>query len=247
MNYKGLLKKYEDDKYLINMISADDISRFGYSIGLNENSRILDLCCGYGTMLKIWNEVFCVSGIGVDRDATFVEICRSRLPNDCISLTCQDALQYVDGEKYEVVVCTELSTDLFTSFGEGIVFLERFLKPSGTLVFGRLFSKIPDPPKELIAFDGSMPTLSEIYSEVRQCGYLMTSMASGDTASWERYIMRESKLCLEKLRQNPNDVKCAAWLEKWHRIYYDFRRPYEGWALFGIKKITGDIYDNKTR
>jgi SAM-dependent methyltransferase len=219
------------------MVSVDDIVRFGISSGLNENCRVLDLCCGYGTMLKIWREVFNVNGVGVDRDATFIETGRKRLSNDGITLICGDVLQYTHNEKYDVVVCTELSTGLFDSFGEGIAFLERFLKPSGTLVFGRLFSEIPNPPQELIEFDGSLPTLHEIYKEVRQYGYLITSMASGNTASWERYIMRDSKNSLDKSRKNPDDANWSEWTDKWYRIYYDFRRPYEGWALFGIEKL----------
>ncbi|MCL2517632.1 MAG: class I SAM-dependent methyltransferase [Oscillospiraceae bacterium] len=219
MNY------FEDEKYLINMVSAEDIIRFGYAIGLNETSRVLDLCCGYGTMLKLWNEIFGISGVGVDRVEGFIETGRSRLQNERINLICGDVLQYVDIEKYDVVVCTELSAGLFYSFAEGITFLEKFLKPGGVIVFGRLFSEIPNPPQELIDFDGPMPTLSEIYDEAKQCGYLIISMASGSNASWERYIMRGKR------------TSDMTWNDKWHRIYYDYRRPYGGWALFGIEKL----------
>ena len=237
MNYRELLKSIEDEKYLINMVSAEDIILFGHSICLNQNSRVLDLCCGYGTMLKVWREVFGITGTGVDRDLAFIETGRSRLQDSCINLICGDVLQYADDVKYDVVVCTELSTGLFSSFEEGIAFLERFIKPCGTLVFGKLFSEAVNPPHELIDFDGSLPTLNEICVEVRQCGYLLTAMVSGSTASWERYIMRDSKLSLDRLKKNPDDTGCAEWADKWHRMYFDYRRPYEGWALFGIESI----------
>ncbi|MCL2508690.1 MAG: hypothetical protein FWF05_05895 [Oscillospiraceae bacterium] len=51
--YKDHIEKLEDDAHLISMSSADDVIRLGYSAGLNEKSRVLDLCCGFGTMLKI--------------------------------------------------------------------------------------------------------------------------------------------------------------------------------------------------
>jgi SAM-dependent methyltransferase len=235
MEYKEILEKYEDEQYLVNMVSVDDIIRFGCSIGLNENSRVLDLCCGYGTMLKIWNEVFEVSGKGVDIDSSFIKNGALRLTSDRIDLSCGDVLKYDDCEKYDVVICTELSTGLFNSFGEGIVFLERFLKPNGVIVFGKLFSELDNPPQELIDFDGSLPTLSEIYDEVRQHGYLITSLVSGTDASWERYIIRDSKQLLTKLREAPQDESLLEWTDKWHKIYYDYRRPYENWALFGIE------------
>lgn len=68
MNYKNYIKKLEDSEHLISMVSVDEILRFGYSIGLNENSCVLDLCCGYGTVLKIWSEAFGISGVGVDHN-----------------------------------------------------------------------------------------------------------------------------------------------------------------------------------
>lgn len=152
-------------------------------------------------------------------------------------MICGDVLRYKDTGKYDAVVCTELSAGLFDSFQQGIAFLEQFIKPGGTIVFGRLFSEIPDPPKELTEFDGPLPTLNEIYTQVRQCGYLITSMVSGGGASWERYIMRDSKHALLRLRQNPRDAEWSARTDKWNRIYFDYRRPYEGWALFGIEKF----------
>ena len=51
--YAAELKKIEDNKYLIGMVSVDEILRFGYEVGLSENSRVLDLTYGYGTILKV--------------------------------------------------------------------------------------------------------------------------------------------------------------------------------------------------
>jgi len=228
------MKKYEDEKYLINMVSVDDIIRFGCSINLNKNTNVLDLCCGYGTMLKIWCETFGIKGTGVDRDDSFIEKGKSRFPDERVNLICGDVLHYTDAEKYDVVMCSELSTGLFAGFQQGIIFLERFKKASGIIVFGRMFSEVPNPPPELIDFDGILPTLSEIYDDVKQCGYLITSMVSGGNASWERYIMNDRKA--EHINKYATEPNYASWTDKWHKMYYNYRRPYEGWALFGIEK-----------
>lgn len=34
---------------------------------------MLDLCCGYGEMLKIWYEAFGIQGIGVDIYGKFIQ------------------------------------------------------------------------------------------------------------------------------------------------------------------------------
>ena len=241
MDHTQLIAACEESKHLINMIEIEHIVTLGHSIGLNENTRVLDLCCGYGTMLKTWSEAFGVSGVGVDLAKQHVEEGKARLINKRVKLICSDALTYRCDETYDVVVCTELSTGLFDNFPEGIAFLERFVKPGGTLVFGRLFSKIPAPPQELIDFDGPMPTLRELYDEARQCGWLITAMASSTDAAWERYIMRDGKNTVAKIRKNPNDAEWVAWTDKWYRIYFDCRRPYEGWGLFAVERVKETI------
>ena len=49
MNYKEIIHQCDENSKLISMISAEEILRLGYSMKLNESSRVLDLCCGYGT------------------------------------------------------------------------------------------------------------------------------------------------------------------------------------------------------
>jgi len=232
-SYKDRLEEMEDNAHLISMVPVEGILRLGFSLGLNKNTRVLDLCCGYGTMLKVWSEAFGISGVGVDRVKDFIKTGKARLRNDRVELLCGDVFKYKTREKFDVVVCSEFSTGLFDDFAQGIAYLEKFLKPGGVLVLGRLYSKIPEPPRELVEFDGPLPTLREIYEESRRRGYLITAMAGSTDAAWEQYIFRGAKQSLAALRRDPED----AWTNKWYRIYFDCRRPYEGWALFGLEKI----------
>jgi SAM-dependent methyltransferase len=181
----------------------------------------------------VWSEAFGIRGVGVDRVKDFIKTGQARLTGDRVKLIHGDVLKYKDREKYDVVVCTELSVGLFGNFAEGIAFLEKFVKPGGVLVFGRLYSKIPEPPQELIDFDGPLPTLTGIYEEARRCGCLITAMASDTDAAWEQYIFRGAEKSLAALRKDPQD----AWTDKWLRMYFDYRRPFEGWALFAAERI----------
>jgi hypothetical protein len=53
-----LRRQYESSSYLINMTSFDGLIRTGIALGLDASKTVLDLCCGYGEMLNIWNEAF---------------------------------------------------------------------------------------------------------------------------------------------------------------------------------------------
>lgn len=242
MDYKQIIDACEESEHLISMVPVERVIEFGWQIGLNDSTSVLDFCCGYGEMLKLWSEAFNITGIGIDRESSFIETGLSRLSSGRVKLIADDIFGQNSGQKYDVVVCTELSGGspghrLFESFADGIVFIEQFVKSNGKLVFGRLFSKLPNTPQELIDFDGNLPTLNQIYIELKQLGYYITAMVSDTPAQWERYIMWSAKRDLERLRQNPNDEKTAAWLDKWYRIYFEYRHQYEGWALFAIEKL----------
>ena len=233
MDYTKIISACEESKHLISMVPIERIVELGYNIGLDEKASVLDLCCGYGEMLKIWNEAFGIAGVGVDREIEFIETGRKRIANNRVNLIAGDVFAYSAAKKYDVAVCTEP----LGSIADVLALLGKHGKPGGKLVFGRLFSKTPNPPKELIDFDGELLTLNEIYEDVRQCGYYITAMASDTAAEWERYIMWSAKRDLARLRQEPENKKLAAWLDKWYHMYFAFRRLYEGWGLFAVERL----------
>jgi len=86
-----------------------------------------------------------------------------------------------------------------------VMLLEKFIKPGGKLIIGTRFSKIDDPPPELIEFEGETLPLSDINRLFKRRGYFITSMASDTDSEWERYIMWGARRHLNELRNNPDD------------------------------------------
>jgi len=234
--YQDTLRKIEDNKYLISMIQVDEILRFGYEAGLNKNSKVLDLCCGYGTVLKVWNQAFGITGIGVDLNNDFLETGRKRIKQseaeDKIKLICDDVLKYTDVNKYDVVICSET----FGSIKQTLALGEKFLKQEGILAYNKVYSKIPNPPRELLDFEGEVLPLSELNRIFKELGYYLISMSSDTDAMWEHYAINWNN-AFDNLKKNPNDENLKLWYDKWHNIYFNFRRPYEGQALFGLVKL----------
>ena len=236
MRDKNYLDKIEDSEYLISMVPVDEIIRFGYSCGLNDQSHVLDLCCGYGTVLKIWHEAFGISGVGVDLCEEFVLKGRERLTPagaDKIKLVCADVFSYKDDTQYDVVICSET----FGSIKDTLALGEQFLKPQGVLAYQKVYAKVPNPPQELVDFDGEVLPLNELNAIFNGLGYYMTHMASDSTGDWERYITWSAKRDIKRLQENPGDDTLKAWIDKWYRMYFEYRRPYEGQALFGLEKL----------
>lgn len=227
----------EDNGYLISMVPVEELLRFGWEIGLDENSRVLDLCCGYGTLLKVWSETFGISGVGVDRNQEFLTIGEERLKKSGtgrVKLVCGDVTVYQDERKYDVVVCSET----FGSIPETLSLGERFLKPGGLLAYQKLYAKTENPPQELIDFDGEVLSLSELNDIFNGLGYYITSMASDSTGMWEKYVFNWSgRRDLLQLAENREDKALENRVRKWHNMYFKYRRQYEGQALFGLKRV----------
>ena len=237
MNYNDYLHICDESKYLISMTTPERIVNLGLRLGFCSETKVLDLCCGYGEMLKIWNDVFDIQGVGVDICNEFIEIGKKRQRDiDKIELICANVLDYEDNVKYDGVCCTEFFGDIQDIKGT-ISLLEKHSKPNSKLIFGRLYSKVDNPPKELTDFDGEIETLDVINRKIRECGYNIVAIASDTDAQWENYVTWSAKRDIEHLRKFPDDEKTKEWLNKWYDVYFKYRRLYEGWALFGIEKF----------
>ena len=237
MNYRELARQYDDTNFIWNITSIEGIVKTGISLELRENASVLDLCCGYGTMLKIWAEAFGITGVGVDQYQPAVDAGRSRLKEagiDSVTLIQNDVLQYADANKYDVVCCTETMDG---DMPKTLSMCERYLKPGGKIVHCHIYTKIPNPPKELTDFEGELPTLYELYSRYRSLGYYVVNIVGDTAGAWDSYISREGKQLVNKLREDQNDMRTAEWYEKWYRIYLEYRRPFEGQAMFVLEKF----------
>ena len=239
--WEEYLSILEDNAHLISMVSVEELMRFGYEIGLKSGDTVLDLSCGYGKLLKGWNRAFHICGTGVDMNEEFLAVGRDRLQKNeirDITLVCGDVTTYQDNKKYDVVICSET----ISSIPETLLLGEKFLKAGGVLGYQKLYSKVDNPPQELVDFDEEVLTLFELNAIFNQQGFQMISMASDNTGMWERYVLNWSgKRDLLQLSQNENDENLRAWIQKWYNMYFKYRRQYEGQALFGLQRILDSL------
>lgn len=235
MDYQAILSRCEESGYLISMTPLEKLVQIGYDAGMNAHSTVLDLCCGYGEMLKIWHEAFGVHGLGIDICKEFISIGQARLKAAGVSgveLKQGDVQKFKSRIQYDYVSCTEI----FGSFGQTVDLLEKHMKPGGKLIMSSRYSKVDPPPKELTDFEGETLPLTHINAIARERGFFMTAMAGCTDAEWERYIMWSARRHLANLRKNPTDTATRAWCDKWYDTYFGFRRATEGFATFVLEK-----------
>jgi ubiquinone/menaquinone biosynthesis C-methylase UbiE len=233
---QNLLNKIEDNQYLISMVPVEEILRLGYELGLNENSKVLDLCCGYAAVLKVWSEVFGISGIGVDICTGFIHTGKKRLKEsdiDNIKLVHKDVTKYNDDIKYDIVICSETIESIENTFKLG----EKFLKKGGTLLYQKVFSTIEDVPKELDEFDCGVYSIFKLNKIFNDLGYYITHLATGTESDWNRYYTWSVRRNIDNLRKQPNDIERKERVDEWNYMHFKYRMPYENQALFGLQKL----------
>ena len=234
------LEFYDENKYLISMTQADKIIEAGTVLGLNDKCSVLDLCCGYGEMLKLWAENFNIKGVGVDRCTEYINTGNRHLHdaqlNNNITLIAEEVQTYITDEKFDIACLCGVG-DLFGGIDGHISMLERFIKPTGKLVIAECFLNKESAPKELREFEGELYTLYELYRLFSERGWYVSWLSTGTNADWERYISWEARRTIEKIRKSPDDKRMLEWLDKWYHMYFKYRREYEGWGFFVLERI----------
>lgn len=217
------------------MTPIEGLLELGLAAGMNEKTTVLDLCCGYGTMLKIWSEAFGCRGVGVDACTEFIREGRERLGgNDLVNLVEADVTQWRAEEKFDFAC---LSGEDFGGFRGTIGLLSRFVKASGTIIIGTRYARTENPPQALIDFEGETLTLRRMNQILREEGWYLVAMATDTPGQWERYIMWSARRSLAALRQNPQDEGLRAWCDTWYNTYFDFRREHEGYVTLAAQRL----------
>jgi ubiquinone/menaquinone biosynthesis C-methylase UbiE len=236
MNYQDIIKKCEESRYLTCFIPIEEIVSFGYSLDLNPASTVLDLGCGYGTVLKIWHEAFGISGTGLDICHDYIREGKRRLQEagiDRIRLIEGNVFTYSDSEKYDVVICNET----YDSIEKTLLLGEKFLKAHGVLVYQKAYSKIEIPNQEKLDYGNELLSIQELNQTFINLGYYITHMVSDSNPERERYITWSARRDLAALRNSPQDSTAKDWLHKWYQMNFDNRRWFQGQAFFGLERL----------
>jgi len=216
--------------------------RLGYALGIRETTRILDLCCGYGEMLRLLSGIFGCSGVGVDISKEFIEEGTKRITEsgllDRVSLVNGDAREW-KGSDYDIA-CLVGEQDVFEGFENTLNKLFERVNTTGRVVIGTPYYQQPDVPKELVDFEGELPTELEVFDIVRSNHCVITFIGRDTRSEWDKYISWSARRHLESYRNEKNaqtKAEMYEWMHRWHEIYLRYRMRYEGWAMYAIERI----------
>lgn len=236
--------------WLLSPTSAEKIVEIGRLLDLSSDSSVIDLCCGYGEVLRLLSLNFGVSGVGVDVHEFLcqeaVKMNKEKGVDHLITIVSGDAAKYgVPDEKFDVAMCLSASFAL-GGFRGTIRRLKDYIKPMGSIVVAEPYYLDTDIPEELIEYEGELSTeyelLQMIYEENLELAYIFHS--SDD--EWDRYVSSGWHAFYQWARQHPDDAEAIQAVNGSHRsqeMYVRYRRKYERHVMFVLQRGMTELKD----
>jgi cyclopropane fatty-acyl-phospholipid synthase-like methyltransferase len=242
MFINDIIEKIDESNHLVSMTPVKKIIELGYILEFNENTKILDLCCGYGTMLKILCQAYEINGKGIDIAKEFIDIGNERLKKAGISekivLECND-IKNCREKGYDVVIATE--PYFFGDIENAIKELEKYIRPDGKIIIGTLVCSEENIPPELLDFDGNnLHTEMKIYDTILKNNYAISYIGRSTQGEWDKYFAWSSRRIVNDIKNAKTEEekkKQKEWMNKWYTMYAKYRIKYEQWCLYGIERI----------
>ena len=240
--HKTIIDRIDSSSHLISMTSVELIIEMGSVLGLDTTSRILDLCCGYGEMLRLLAEHYGSHGTGVEISEEFVSAGRKRIERSGLSgrlrLECQDARTW-PASGFDVA-CLVGEQGVFGGFRNTMTALFERVHARGKVVIGTPYFTHDEAPQELIDFEGPLETEKQIFEHVKGNGCIVTFIGRGTRDGWDRYISWSTRRHLAAYRGEsiPEEKqKRYDWMHRWHEVYLNLRMEHEGWAIYVIERV----------
>lgn len=238
MHFLDFFAIVERDLDILNPVSHDKLMQLGEICELKPGTRVLDIGCGKGYLLRRWAERWKVEGTGLELNPAFVREAR-RLAEaegvqNLVTVVEGRALEFAaETEPYNVVTCIGAPFAI-GSFGEAAAWMKRALKPGGVLAIGDTFSSIP-VPDALQADAGEYVPLAEKVAALEAADLTLTSLIGASADDWDRYVSgswRAAHSWATANPEHPDRAELLRMVREGRDLYLRVTRHYTGWAIF---------------
>lgn len=241
MNGTDFYAIIERDHRIQNPISADKLMLVADYCRVGDGTRILDIGCGKGWLLRSLAEAWEIQGTGLEINPSFMAEARSAAQDEGVD----DRITFIEGpaldfqpepESYDVVLCVGASFAI-GSFAETLAWMRRALRPGGTLAIGEPFLQVR-PSADLLLEDqddASYLDLSAVTAEIEQQGLELTGLIGASTEDFDHYYTLWWRAAYEWAAANPGHPDRAMLLsnvDRERRSYLRWERRHLEWGIF---------------
>lgn len=212
-------------------------------LNLENGSRVLDIACGKGEFLIRLNELYNISGVGVDISPYCIRDCfekkNTRVPKSDLEFVEMDGADYKldHTSPFDVAMCIGASW-IYGDHRGTIQALKKFTKPGGLILVGEPFW-LKEPSKVYLNADGmKKEQYTSHYNNVKigeeeglTCIYTLVS----EKDDWDHYETLQWLATDEFIKSNPEDKDILELYErskKMKEVFLRWGRDSMGWAIY---------------
>ena len=224
---------------LQNPTSKEKLLELGERIGLNRESRVLDVASGRGGPALVLAGSYGCSIEGIELSPDFRDVAVERIAaaglSDRVSFRLGDASQEaLAAEEYDAALCLGASF-VWGDLARTLDALEPAVRPGGHVVVGEPYWRSLPLPDDYA--DRTMPctTLEGTVGVFETGGLVVTGVLASSDDDWDRYETLHWRAVEKWLAENADDPDAAdirARHDRYKRTYLRYGRDLLGWAIF---------------
>ena len=235
----AITERYQD---ILNPSSTDKLLLLGEYCEVKQGSRVLDIGCGKGYLLRLWAERYGATGVGIDVNPVSIREAREKAEaaglSDSLEFLEMPALEYDNPEAFDVVTCIGAPFAI-GSFAKAVAWLAKRVKSDGNIAIGDEY--LPAPlPQHVSENADSYQTLPEMAAVFEKEGLFTTGIIAASQDDWDRYASGGWRAACDWLRNNPEHPHYAEVKERvetGRETHLSFFRQYVGWAMLAGRKV----------
>jgi SAM-dependent methyltransferase len=216
----------------------------GQYLELNDETRVIDFGCGYGTVLTLWATDFGISGVGIDHNTFLCQRAQERIDQSGlaakIEIVCANALEYsFKSGGFDVVVCLG-ATFIWGGYHQALQRMKSALRESGKIVVGEPYFIQEKVPGKLLKFEGDLHTEYQLLQITREAGLDVEFVVRASRDDWDHFVSASWNGLLRWIDENPNHLERQYVIDYLHKnqdMYTCYQREYEGWAIYILKRV----------
>jgi SAM-dependent methyltransferase len=224
---------------LQNPTSREKILLLGERLGLEPESRVLDIASGRGGPALLLAEAFgCrVRGVEISPDFHAAAVERASVAGLAERLTFElgdGAEATFEPEAYDAALCLGASF-VYGNLAETVDALAPAVRPGGYVAVGEPFWRRLQLPEDYEERRDPWTTLEGTVTIFETSGLPVVSVIASSEDDWDRYETLRWQAVEAWLADNPGDPdahEVRTWLERHKRIYLRHGRELVGWAIF---------------
>lgn len=224
---------------LVNPFTPEKILTVGKVLGLKTGSRVIEFGSGYGEVLALWAKTYGIKGIGID----IREDCCRRAKEKMTRLGLGKDIQIVHANAaeykpetmdFDFAACIG-ATFIWGDFEGTVKAMRPMVHRGGKLAIGEVFWKSDTVPERFRKKEASFRTEPQLLQIIRNEGFELEFVVSSSQDDWDNYMANNWRGLIAWLQENPDHPdrnEVIAKLRSEQDEYFEYIRPYLGWAVY---------------